>query len=312
MVKAAGTALALVGFLALVAAAAGWTLYQREPVRLLDLVDRVTGGTRSVEEVARLALGRNAAQMVRVFRAEGTPAGSPIVLFVHGGSWASGHPAHYGFVARSLAREGYVVALSGYRLGDDGRYPAMLEDTARAVAAVREEAARIGADRDRMFLIGHSAGAYNIVQTALEPRWLERAGVPPGAIAGIVGMAGPYDFFPFDGPATRAAFGHHPDGPATQPVNHVRGDAPPMLLLTGAEDTTVRLRNTRALADALEKAGSPVATRFYPGLSHADVLIHLASPWRGRHPAVRRDILEFLAEPPGTRAASVPVQSIDH
>ncbi|MBU0669887.1 MAG: alpha/beta hydrolase [Alphaproteobacteria bacterium] len=169
---------------------------------------------------------------------------------------------------------------------------------------LRENAARFGGDPERIYLAGHSAGAYNVVQVALEPHWLAAEGVPASAIRGVVGMAGPYDFFPFDKDSTRAAFGHAPDPAATQPINHTRPDAPPMLLLTGSEDTTVKPRNTRALAQALAESGVPVEARYYDGLDHSDVLIRLASPWR-RQPGVRDDILGFLAR---REQASVPVQ----
>ena len=312
MVRFIGVAVAGVLFFLLAIAAAGYALYQREPVRLLDGIDRLVGGNGGVEEVRRIRLGPQPTQILRIFRSDATPErDAAVILFVHGGSWDSGHPAHYGFVARSLAREGYVVALAGYRLGPEGRYPGMVEDTAQAIAVLQRMAHEVGGDPDRLFLSGHSAGAYNVVQAVMEPRVLTAAGVDPQAIAGVVGLAGPYDFYPFDGPATRAAFGAAPDGRTTQPVSYVRAGLPPMLLLTGTADTTVRPRNTKALAKRLRQEGSPVATRAYEGLSHSDVLVHLAAPWRGSQPTVRRDILAFLANPMefvGEGEPSVPVQ----
>lgn len=281
-----------------------WIALQVNSVAVLDTVDRATGGNRAVTRVAQVRLGEAPTQTLSLHRAGRTAAPAPVLLFIHGGSWDWGDPKDYGFVARSLAPEGFMVALAGYRLGEAGRYPAMLEDSARAVSWLRENAARFGGDPERIYLAGHSAGAYNVVQVALEPRWLAAEGVPASAIRGVVGMAGPYDFFPFDKDSTRAAFGHAPDPAATQPINHTRPDAPPMLLLTGSEDTTVKPRNTRALAQALAESGVPVEARYYDGLDHSDVLIRLASPWR-RQPGVRDDILGFLAR---REQASVPVQ----
>lgn len=281
-----------------------WIALQVNSVALLDTIDRATGGGREVERVARVRLGEAPTQTLSLYRTSQTADPAPVLLFVHGGSWDWGDPKDYGFVARSLAPEGYVVALSGYRLGEEGRYPAMLEDTAQAIGWLHANAARFGGDPKRIYLAGHSAGAYNIVRVALEPRWLAAEDVPATAIRGVVGLAGPYDFFPFDKDSTRAAFGGAPDPEATQPINHVRPDAPPMLLLTGSADTTVKPRNTRALAAALEQAGVPVEARTYDGLDHSDVLVRLASPWR-RKPGLREDILRFLAQ---TEQASVPVQ----
>ena len=281
-----------------------WIALQVNSVALLDTIDRVTGGTRDVERVARVRLGDAPTQTLSLYRARQTATPAPMLLFVHGGSWDWGDPRDYGFVARSLAPEGFVVALAGYRLGEEGRYPAMLEDTAQAIGWLHANAAQYGGDPERIYLAGHSAGAYNVVQVALEPRWLAAEGVPASAIRGVVGMAGPYDFFPFDKDSTHAAFGGAPDPAATQPINHVSPQAPSMLLLTGSEDTTVKPRNTRALAAALEAAGVPVETHYYEGLDHSDVLVRLASPWR-RKPELRDDILRFLVR---TEQASVPVQ----
>ena len=311
MAKAMGTVVAVLVFALLVFGAAGFALYHREPVRLLDIVDRLADRSDVTREVKRIRLGEGETQLLRIFRSETTPKrAAPMVLFVHGGSWDSGHPAHYGFVARSLAREGYIVALAGYRLGREGRYPAMIDDTARAVAVLQMAAPDIGGDPHRLFLAGHSAGAYNVVQAVLEPGRLNDAGADRTAIAGIVGLAGPYDFYPFDGPATRAAFGDFSDGETTQPVTHVRPGLPPMLLLTGTADTTVRPRNTRALAERLAGEGNPVAARYYEGLSHSDVLVHLAAPWRRTRPAVLDDMIAFLADPDSfvQGEPSVPVQ----
>lgn len=300
---AAWTLGGIAGLLAL-GGIAFWIALQVNSVAVLDTIDRVTGGSRDVTRVARVRLGEAPTQTLSLYRARQTATPAPVLLFVHGGSWGWGDPKDYGFVARSLAPEGFVVALAGYRLGENGRYPAMLEDTAQAIGWLHANAARFGGDPGRIYLAGHSAGAYNVVQVALEPRWLAAQGVPAAAIRGVVGMAGPYDFFPFDKDSTRAAFGGASDPAATQPVNHVGPDAPPMLLLTGSEDTTVRPRNTRALAAALEAAGVAVETRYYDGFDHSDVLLRLASPWR-RKPGLREDILRFLAR---TGHASVPVQ----
>ncbi|MBU1254441.1 MAG: alpha/beta hydrolase [Alphaproteobacteria bacterium] len=290
--------------LLVLAGIAFWIALQVNSVALLDTIDRVTGSGSGVERVARVRLGEAPTQTLSLYRAQPTAETAPVLLFVHGGSWEWGDPKDYGFVARSLAPEGFVVALAGYRLGEAGRYPAMLEDTAQAIGWLHANAARYGGDPGRIYLAGHSAGAYNVVQVALEPRWLAAESVPPEAIRGVVGMAGPYDFLPFDKDSTRAAFGQAPDAAATQPINHVRADAPPMLLLTGSADTTVKPRNTRALAAALEDVGARVETRIYDGLDHSDVLVRLASPWR-RERGLRDDVAAFLDR---TRQASVPVQ----
>ena len=257
---------------------------------VLDTVDRVAGSSGEATLVAATSYGSHPQQKLRFYAAPGA-RNLPLLVFVHGGSWRWGDPDDYGFIARALADKGFLVVLAGYRLEDEGRYPAMLEDTAAAVAEALRRAEEFGGDRSRVVLSGHSAGAYNTVQVALEPKWFTEAGVPASSIKGVVGLAGPYDFFPFDSDSTRASFGSVGAGAESQPINHVRADAPPMLLVHGEQDTLVKPRNTRALAKALEEAGAPIETVFYPEMDHNAPLISLANPWRNR-----RDVAARFAE----------------
>ena len=271
---------------------------------VLNGIDRLTGGGRGVTLVSNTQYGPHRDQKLRIY----APAKAdrdqplPIILFVHGGSWSWGDPDDYTFIARALAPEGFVVALAGYRLGKDGRYPAMLEDTASAIAHAARLAPRYGGDSTRMVIAGHSAGAYNVVQTALEEKWLADA---PGRIRGVVGLAGPYDFFPFDSEATIASFGSVEAGAASQPVNHARSDAVPMLLIHGERDTLVKPRNTRALSSALREVGAPVETLFYEEFDHNAPLVSLASPWR-RSRDVDNALIDFARR---VSEVSVPVQA---
>ena len=267
---------------------------------VLDAVDRITGGGADVTLAHRESLGENARQKLLVYRPGAGGGGLPVFVFVHGGSWANGDPDDYGFIARNIAPEGFVVVLAGYRLGDAGRYPAMLEDTAGVIEWVGANIARFGGDPARIVVGGHSAGAYNVAQVVLEKRWLANA-----SVRGVVGLAGPYDFYPYDSASTKATFGAVGAGAETQPVNHVRADAPPFLLVHGEDDTLVKPRNSRALATALGREGARVETLFLEGKTHNDPLLALASPWR-RDERVFERVSGFLAE---TTALSVPVQA---
>src|SRR3546814_17686068 len=114
--------------------------------------------------------------------------------------------------------------------------------------------------------------------TALDGQWLARKGIGKEAIAGVIGLAGPYDFYPFTSVGSRNAFGHVADPAITQPVNFASADAPPMLLLHGEDDTTVRMRHSCVPARTPEQAGGGARTRFYPGAGPNDVVIAPAPP----------------------------------
>ena len=208
------------------------------------------------------------------------PGPYPILMFVHGGSWASGDKDAYAFAGKRFAAEGYLTAVPSYRLAPEHAYPGFMEDMAAALAVTLKAAPQHGGDPERLFLMGHSAGAYNVVQLALAPEFLEAEGLTPAVIDAVAGLSGPYDFLPLDPGAAQDAFGSAEDTAATQPVNRVQAGAPPMILVTGTADETVRPRNTDALAERLRAVGTEVEVVRYEGADHAEPVIAVAFPKR--------------------------------
>lgn len=276
-------------------------------VALLDFADRVIGGTSGTKlALSGERFGPAADQRLEVIIPEKPSSRRrPVLLFIFGGAWKNGHPEDYRFVGRTFARAGYVVVIAGYRLVPQGVFPAMLDDGAAATRWTVDNAARFGGDPARLFVMGHSAGAYNAAMLALDPQWLARQRLAPGAIKGLVGLSGPYDFYPFTSPDTQAAFGHVGDPAVTQPLLFVNPATPPMLLLTGEEDETVKPRNSLVLAKALTAAGMPNKAVLLSGVDHSGTVMRLAQPF-ARDRRVIDAALTFLAAHGG---ASAPVQA---
>ena len=253
------------------------------PLATFEAVVPKDAGVREV--VAGAAYGGDPRQRVDLYApAAAAPAARlPIIVFFYGGSWSAGEREGYGFVARALAARGFLVAVPDYRLVPAVRFPAFVEDGAAAVRWVRWHARERGGDPDRIVLMGHSAGAYIAAMLAVDPRWL---GADRAAVRGLIGLAGPYDFAPFDVAAAIAAFGRAPDPAATQPVSFAGAGDPPALLATGDDDVTVRPRNSDALAATLQASGVAVERRRYPGIGHVGILTAIARPFRGRAPVL--------------------------
>lgn len=239
------------------------------------------------------AYGPAPRQTLDVYTPRRMDAAAPVAVFFYGGGWEKGRKWDYGWVAQALANRGYVVVLPDYRLYPQVRFPTFLEDAAQSVRWAADNAPAYGGDPSRIVLLGHSAGAYNAVMLALDERYLKAAGVNPGALQAVVGIAGPYDFLPLEGHAA-GVFGGAKDPGQTQPVELARPDAPPMLLLTGLADKIVDPSNTEALGRAVQQAGGKAEVRTYPGVGHNEIMAAISVPFRERA-SVLDDIASFLS-----------------
>jgi acetyl esterase/lipase len=129
----------------------------------------------------------------------------------------------------------------------------------------------------------------------LDESWLAAVGLDPRRdVRGTVGLAGPYDFYPFTDEKTAEVFASALDPHSTQPIEFVDGNEPPMLLATGLDDDTVRPRNTFRLAERIRAQGGRAEVRTYPGVGHIKLIAALAEPLRSPDLPVLDDVVGFL------------------
>jgi acetyl esterase/lipase len=221
-------------------------------------------------------------------------AKAPVVVFFYGGSWRFGAKADYRFVGDALAAKGIVAVIADYRLFPEVSYPDFLTDTAQAVAWTHREIARFGGDPDRMFVAGHSAGAYDAAMVAFDPRWLAPYGMKPAQLRGFVGLAGPYNFLPIVDAGVKEVF-HWPDTPRdSQPIAHVTKDSLPALLIAARKDTFVYPeQNTEPMGARLKEAGVDVTVIEHGGVNHITLMGSVARPLRFLAP-VEREFTDWV------------------
>ncbi len=279
---------------AVAAIAIGLVTVACTPLRSFDaLVPKDAGSAKVAGDVP---YGAGPRRMLDVYAPVGTKGAAkgqkslPVVVFFYGGSWASGTRTGYGFAGRALAAQGFVVVIPDYRIGPETVYPGFVEDGAAAVRWIEAHIQDYGGDPARIVLSGHSAGAYIGAMLAVDDRWL---GKDRGAVKGFVGLAGPYDFAPFDVPVAVAAFGAWSKPQETQPIHWAGAGDPPVLLLTGSDDRVVEPRNSVALGAKLRAAGVEATERRYSGLGHVGIVTALARPLRGKAP-VLMDMAAFV------------------
>jgi acetyl esterase/lipase len=270
------------------------------PVRTLNVIaERSSGYTFS----GNIAYGDLPRQKLDIYTPDSAaPAGGwPVAVFFYGGSWSSGERDRYRFVGAALAARGVLTLVADYRLYPEVRYPDFLIDSAKAVAYAIDEARRLGGNPKRVFAMGHSAGGYNAAMLALDPRWLAVAGHKPADLAGWIGLAGPYDFFPTDDTDAQPVFFHPNYPPNAQPIEFISGNAPRAFLGSAVDDKVVNpTRSTQQLADKLSAAGSSVTLKFYKGASHQTLIGSFAGPLHWIAP-VLKDVVEFIEQAPAVR-----------
>ena len=227
--------------------------------------------------------------------------GAPMVVFFYGGSWSSGNRADYRFVGEALASQGIAVVVADYRLSPEVRYPVFLQDSALAMRWAFDNAQKYGADPARIFVMGHSAGAYNAAMLALDKRLLGAVGLSPARLAGWIGLAGPYDFLPIGDRLTRVAFEWPNTPPDSQALFHASSASPPALLLAPEQDSLVNTqRSTVGMAQRLKSSGVRVESELYDTVSHVTIVAAMASVLRSRAPVLER-VTAFVQANQGKR-----------
>ncbi len=228
--------------------------------------------------------------------------GWPIVIFVHGGGWNTGDKNLrfvgadiYGNIGRYLARRGIGAAVINYRLLPHVAWPDQFDDVARAVAWVHGHIDAYGGNPDRLFLMGHSAGAHLISRLAFDPALLDPYGLTPEAVCGVVAVSGAaFDLTDAEIVAGKSRayfekrFGATDDWQRqVSTLPFLTAEAPPFLILYAEGESRRLQRQSQLLDAALRQVGVASEVVVVPGQSHARILLTLSRDDKTAGPALR-------------------------
>jgi acetyl esterase/lipase len=115
---------------------------------------------------------------------------SPMVIWVHGGSWAFGDKDNMLYKAEYFTARGYVFVSVNYRLSPDVKHPVNAQDVADALVWLHENATHYSADSEKIFMIGHSAGAHLAALVSIDGKYLEKSGGNVSILDGVVLLDG--------------------------------------------------------------------------------------------------------------------------
>ena len=204
------------------------------------------------------SFGSDPKQKLDIYQPEGK-SGVPIVVFVHGGGFVggdkNGNEEIYRNVLLYFARNGMLGINANYRLAPAHPWPAGAQDVGGAVAWIKSNAARHGGDPNRIFLIGHSAGATHVAAYVFDQS-LQPAG--GHGVAGVVLLSGDYRLTRENtrAPGAKAYFGDDPGQFAPRsPISHVSGSSVPVFIVIAEYDPfflsfpSVELMNAICLRD---------------------------------------------------------------
>jgi len=220
----------------------------------------------------------------------------PTIVFFYGGRWSYGDKASYKFAATALAEKGFVVVVPNYRKYPAVKFPAFVEDGAAAVQWTHQNIDQYGGSGEQMFIVGHSAGAHIGSLIVSDTRYLAAINGESAykSIKGFVGLAGPYKFVPTDDDL-KDMFGPPSQYDQMQTTSFIQGNEPPMLLLFGENDDTVKPFNAERLEAAIKQKQGEVQTIGYPDVNHIEIVGALSYFWRSKAP-VRDDIVNFIQQ----------------
>jgi acetyl esterase/lipase len=193
----------------------------------------------------------------------------PVLVFFHGGSWKSGDRALYPTLGDLFAKAGIGVVIPSYRLWPKNLPPAQIEDAAAAFAWVYKNMEAYGGDMRRIYLVGHSSGAHLATLLALDPRYLQKLGVPMSAIHGVAALSGVYDVSQF------SPFAPGEGKWDASPLHYVHPGAPPFLVTYCQWDYYTLPKQARDFEAALKKSFIETRYVYIPGQSHISEMVNI-------------------------------------
>jgi acetyl esterase/lipase len=186
-------------------------------------------------------------------------SGMPVIVWIHGGALTQDDKNLEVATGRRFAQAGIATATVNYRLSPAVSHPAHVQDAAASFAWVKRHIAEYGGDPDRIFLVGHSAGAYLAALLVTDERFLNAQGLSARDVRGVVPISA-FFWVEREGVAPdrpKSVWGTDPKvWMDASPSHHLRANLPPTLIIYADGDEPWRRQQNVDMAQAMEAAGS--------------------------------------------------------
>ncbi|MBV9121660.1 MAG: alpha/beta hydrolase [Chloroflexi bacterium] len=194
--------------------------------------------------------GPHARNLLDVFEPEKQRSEAPLLVFFHGGGFRLGDGTRYAFVGEPFLDRGCRYVTVTYPLVPEQYYPDTAHDVELALGWVYRNL--VAGSRAGMVVAGHSAGATAVAHAVFRKEWLQREGLPPEAISGVILAGGLFDFR--DGPRIFVATDDRREEASI--LHRIETSPPAALVVCGEREVTPRIQSqSRELAALLTERG---------------------------------------------------------
>lgn len=222
----------------------------------------------------QLAYGLKARQRFDLFLSHQPLAHRPLIVFVHGGAWLHGDKKDYHFIGEAFAKEGYDVVVMNYHLAPEHIFPIYINDLHLLLNHLQQHADQLNVSTENLVLMGHSAGAFNVMSALYHP---QKAMIEQEQIRAIIGLAGPYHFDYKDDPICAEAFDQSIPYQQVMPYYFVEKTSTKHYLFMAERDNIVGHFNSQELDRVLKDHGNHSELITIPKLGHITMIGSLSS-----------------------------------
>ncbi|MGQ0475277.1 alpha/beta hydrolase [Acinetobacter sp. FDAARGOS_724] len=222
----------------------------------------------------QLAYGLRARQRFDLFLSHQPLAHRPLIVFVHGGAWLHGDKKDYHFIGEAFAKEGYDVVVMNYHLAPEHIFPIYIKDLHLLLNHLQQHAGQLNVSTENLVLMGHSAGAFNVMSALYHP---QKAMIEREKIRAIIGLAGPYHFDYKDDPICADAFDQSIPYQQVMPYYFVENTSTKHYLFMAERDNIVGHFNSQDLDRVFKDHGNHSELITIPKLGHITMIGSLSS-----------------------------------
>lgn len=220
-----------------------------------------------------------------------------VLIFIHGGSWNSGNKNIYWWLGRNFARKGIISVVINYPLAPENSYDVMANHSALAVKWVRDHAENYGGNPERIYLMGHSAGAHLAALVSMDDRFFKSSGIENPVKGVILNDAFGLDMFEY---LTKSKSQPKPyskvfsDDPATwkqaSPYYHIKNNEVPFSIYVGEKTyDTIKIQSAM-FRDKLIEHGIETDLKEIKNKKHIGMITQLLFGWNKRY----KEIIGFM------------------